>query len=59
MAIWFVIIKKGKIVDPIGTLLTSYLYKVLMITNTNEMLYTVVLELCVVNRIRTFLKYLA
>jgi len=60
MVIWFIIIKKGKIVDPIGKLLASYLCKVLMITNTNVTLYMVVIELCVVDRIqKTFLKYLA
>ena len=43
-----------------SNLLTSYLYKILMITNTNVMLYMVMLELCVVDRIRKiFLEYLA
>jgi len=40
IVIWFVIIKKGKIMDPI-------ICKVLMVTNTNVIVHLVLLE-CVV-----------
>jgi len=52
MVIWFVIIKNGKIVDPI-------LYKVLIITNTNVLVHMFLLELGVVDRIRKILINLA
>ena len=50
MVIWFVIIKKGKIIDPI-------LCNVLMITNTNVIIHMFLLELCCWDRIRKNIWY--